>query len=76
MSKKWTKKMEFFSVLHIKTFFRGKLTNKSILVSDTLVKNTTSDRKSFGFTRMKNCTRDVRKKASRCTFFCNFRKKY
>ena len=62
MSKKWTKKMEFFSVLHIKTFFRGKLTNKSILVSDTLVKNTTSDRKSFGFTRMKNCTRDVRKK--------------
>ena len=69
MSKKWTKKMEFFSVLHIKTFFRGKLTNQSILVLDTLVKNTTSDRKSFGFTRMKNCTRDVRKKHPDAPFF-------
>ena len=61
MSTKWTKKLEFFSVLHIKTFFRDKLANKSILDLDTLVKNTTSECNNFGFPRMKNCTRDVKK---------------
>ena len=69
MSKKWTKKMEFFSVLHIKTFFRGKLTNQSILVSDTLVKNTTSECNNFGFPRMKNCTREVKKEHPGALFF-------
>ena len=69
MSKKRTKKLEFFSVLHIKTFFRDKLANKSILDLDTLVKNTTSECNNFGFPRMKKLHTWRQKRASRCTFF-------